>query len=355
MNIMSESVIIDRYPRNGMNGRIQRFVIHMIRKTCISCLVPVLVVILAFMGNPTMAASPGAIGGNEGWYSVHANVDGASVYFDSTYQGVINAGVLNVPVYSTGTPYKTYKVEMTGYTTYTDSMPGTPGKGETVDLYATLNPAPPTNSPVIGGDQGWYVVHANVDGASVYFDSSYQGVISSGELSVPVYTSGTPYKTYKVEMTGYTTYTGTLPGVPGKGETIDLFATLNPVAPTNPPVIGGDQGWYVVHANVDGASVYFDNQLEGQIVQGTLTVPVYTTGTPFKAYTVSMAGYSTFTGQITQYPSKGQTVDLYATLNPQPTTVPTTVPSTTSPIPVLAVLGSLVLAGACVAFFRNRS
>lgn len=137
-------------------------------------------------------------------------------------------GVLNVPVYTTGTPYKTYTVSKDGYTTYSADVPGVPAKGESRDLYATLNPAGPTQPAVIGGDQGWYLVHCNVDGAAVYFDNDYKGDISGGELSVPVvYTTGTPYQTYTVSKAGYTTFTEPVSSYPGKGETVDLYATLN--------------------------------------------------------------------------------------------------------------------------------
>ena len=123
---------------------------------------------------------------------MHCNVDGAQVFFDGNYKGDIQGGVLTVPVYSTGTAYKEYSVQKDGYTTYTDSITGVPGKGQTIDLYATLNPAQPTQGP-IGGDQGWYMVHCNVDGATVMFDNDVKGVIANGVLSVPVYVTGTPY------------------------------------------------------------------------------------------------------------------------------------------------------------------
>lgn len=100
--------------------------------------------------------------------------------------------------------------------------------------------------------------------------------------------------------------------------------------------IGGDQGWYAVHCNVNGAMVMFDNDMKGVIANGVLTVPVYVTGTPYKTYTVTMAGYTPFNAAITQYPAKGQTVDLYSTLNPEPTTAPTQ-----GPLGFTTVVGAL--------------
>lgn len=197
---------------------------------------------------------------------------------------------------------------------------------------------PASALPPVGGDQGWYAVNCNVDGATVYFDSTMVGTIQGGVLYVPAYVTGTPYKTFMVTKEGYTTATGTIPSVPAKGETLDLYATLNPITTTQPTIVGGDQGWYVVHCNVNGATVLFDNQVQGVIAQGTLTVPVYATGTPYRTYTVVMQGYSTYTSTLDQVPAKGQQVDLYATLNPLPPS-PTT---TKSPVPVGLVLVALV-------------
>jgi hypothetical protein len=285
------------------------------------------------------------VGGNQGWITMNCNVDGAQVYFDGTYQGEITAGVLSVGVYSTGTPYKTYSVSKTGYTTATGSIPYMPGIGETENLYATLNPVAPTKAPVIGGNQGWITMNCNVDGAQVYFDGTYEGEIKGGVLSVGVYSTGTPIKTYTVSKSGYTTATGSIPYMPGNGETENLYATLNPAAPVTPAQpIGGNQGWYSVNCNVDGATVMFDNTVVGTITQGTLTVPVYTTGTPYQTYTVSMAGYLPYTAPLPGVPAAGQTVTLYATLNPAPASLPVPAP-TKSPVPLWIALAGIGVAG----------
>jgi hypothetical protein len=104
--------------------------------------------------------------------------------------------------------------------------------------------------------------------------------------------------------------------------------------------IGGDQGWYVVHANVDGADVYFDGDYKGQIANGELNVPVYTTGTPYQTYTVSKEGYTTYTAEVSQFPAKGETVDLYATLNPA-----TPAPTQQAPLSPITVLIGILGAG----------
>lgn len=206
----------------------------------------------------------------------------------------------------------------------------------------------------VGGDQGWYEVMCNVDGATVYFNSQNVGQIQNGVLYVPVYSTGTPYTTYSVQMAGYTPYTGQINSVPGKGEFVTLYATLNPVATATPEQpIGGNVGWYVVNCNVDGATVFFDTTNVGQIAQGTLTVQVYVTGTPYKTYSVQMPGYTTFNAQITQYPAKGEKVNLYATLNPLPTAVPTTT-ATKAPLPAGIIVAGVMIAGLGLAIVARK-
>jgi hypothetical protein len=196
----------------------------------------------------------------------------------------------------------------------------------------------------VGGNQGWISIHCNMDGAQVFFDGSYQGQITGGVLNVGVYSTGTPYKSYSVSKDGYSTYTASIPYMPGIGETENLYATLNPVVPTTQAIIGGNQGWYTVSCNVNGATVMFDNQVVGTITQGTLTVPVYTTGTPYQTYTVSMNGYLPYTAPMPGVPGAGQTITLYATLNPAPTTVPVPAP-TKSSLPVwISLIGIGIIA-----------
>jgi len=189
-------------------------------------------------------------GNAKGWFTVHSNVDGASVAFDGATKGTITSGVFTLEVSTTATPYSSYTVSKNGYVTYYGSISSMPASDQTIDLYATLNPVPtsttvPTTvSTPIGGDVGWYAVSCNVNGATVYFDSEYKGTIASGTLSVPVYSTGTPYKTYRVEMTGYVTSSGTLPAAPAKGQTVPIRVALSPVGtqittvPTTSPVNG---------------------------------------------------------------------------------------------------------------------
>ena len=113
-----------------------------------------------------------ATGGDVGWYTIHCNVDGADVYFDGTYKGQINSGVLSVGIYTTGTPYSTITVQKSGYYTASTSLPATPSAGESSDVYITLNPmASPTQS-----EYGSLYISTNPTGARVHINDIYQGL-----------------------------------------------------------------------------------------------------------------------------------------------------------------------------------
>ncbi len=314
-----------------------------------------LIALLVSIVLPVSAEEP--VGGDQGWYVIHCNVYDAKVYLDDKYVGSTGMGTLTVPVSTTGTPYTVLRVQKYGYVTYTESLATKiPAKSQSIDLYATLNPVPETTTTLIGGDMGWYVVHCNVEGATVLFDNSNKGEISQGAVYVPVYSTGTPYRTVTVKKDGYSTYTANLEEVPAKGQTIDITVSLNPVATTvqtTPVAIGGDIGWYKIHSNVNGATVSLNNEEKGKITDGSLTVQVYVTGTPYRTFTVYKAGFVPYSGSIDKFPKKGETIDLYATLNPAEET--TVIPATTkSPLPPVIPVLALFLAFIALAVSGRR-
>ncbi|MBP1928610.1 hypothetical protein J2741_001157 [Methanolinea mesophila] len=81
------------------------------------------------------------IGGGIGYYRINCNVDGATVFFDGVYQGMIRLGMLLARVYTTGTPYSTIEVTAKGYTTYNEPLPGTPLAGKILDIDVVMTPA----------------------------------------------------------------------------------------------------------------------------------------------------------------------------------------------------------------------
>ena len=211
---------------------------------------------------------------------------------------------------------------------------------------AMILPAASAMTGPIGGDQAWFKVISNVDGADVYFGGEYKGQTTNGELYIEYFVTGTPVTNYRVEKDGYAPYSGSISQYPGQGEVVDLYATLQPAQPTPAPApIGGSVGWYTVYANVDGASVYFDNEYKGTTANGELITQVYTTGTPYQTYRVSKDGYADFTSQITDWPAAGETVKLHATLQQQPEPTP-------SPISLLTVLAAF--AGIALILSRRK-
>ena len=77
--------------------------------------------------------------------------------------------------------------------------------------------------------------------------------------------------------------------------------------------IGGDKGFFLVHSNVEGATVLFDDVNEGVITDGTLLVEVFVTGSPFRTFTVQLRVFYTYPEYHT-IPGKDETVNLYANL-----------------------------------------
>jgi hypothetical protein len=172
----------------------------------------------------------------------------------------------------------------------------------------------------LGGDRGWYEFHCHADGAKVHLDSEYVGDIQNGMLSVPIYTTGTPYATYTVayEACGsYASVTKNLPGIPAKGQTIDIYIDIEPApCPTpTPKPVGGDMGYYMIWSNEDGVTVELDGENKGMTMNGHLQIPVYTTGTPYTTMTAYKPGYIPVTEEITENPGPGETIDLYVTMN----------------------------------------
>lgn len=159
----------------------------------------------------------------------------------------------------------------------------------------------------IGGSEGWIEVRCNVNGASVSFDGSYKGEIAGGSLTVPVYTTATPYHTVTVEKSGYNSYSGPLT-MPSAGETTTVFATLNPipVPPTPEPI---RYGTIYVESQPAGAEIYFNGDYRGL---SPITISEVWPGT----YTImaEMNGYRTYS--TTTSVSSGTRSTVYCPLSP---------------------------------------
>jgi hypothetical protein len=144
----------------------------------------------------------------------------------------------------------------------------------------------------IGGSEGWIQIRCNVDGASVSFDGGYMGVISGGSLTVPVYTTGTPYSSFSVSRQGYVPFEGSL-SMPAEGQTNTYYATLNPIV-TPTTVSPVRYGSIHVESSPEGADIYFGGSYRGR---APLTISEVWPGT----YSISaeMNGYRTCTTTTT--------------------------------------------------------
>lgn len=78
----------------------------------------------------------------------------------------------------------------------------------------------------------------------------------------------------------------------------------------SPGTIGGSVGYFLVLCPVDGAHVFLDGQRAGVIRDGTLTIPVYVTATPFRFIHVIAEGCLPYSGPVGDYPGENETVTI---------------------------------------------
>jgi hypothetical protein len=181
-----------------------------------------------------------------------------------------------------------------------------------------------------GPQVGWLTILSTPSGAEVSIDGMAAGVtpVTGREL-------GAGSHAIRITMAGYESYHTEKSIGAGEQAAIDATLTEIPVttAPTTRPTtqetaipivtgtgspcLGCDKGWIRVHCNVNGATVSFDDLSSGcTVTGGSCDTEVTTTILPFRTFTVQKPGYQIFTGPVTVWPAKGETVNLYATLNP---------------------------------------
>jgi len=241
-----------------------------------------------------------------GWVSITSTPSAASVELDGRAIGVTPVAGYEL---GAGTSH-TVRISMEGYEPYSRSI--TVRAGEQAPVDATLKKIPvPTTEPTviptrqpIGGGKGWFQVSANVNGATVSFDGSSAGcTITAGSCTSEVAVTGTPFRTFTVQAPGYAVYTGQVTSWPLDGETVHLYATLNPVQTF---------GSIVVSSYPSGAVVYLDGR-EWHYTPATFTSVSAGAGHTVQ---VSMSGYQTYT--TTVYVPAGTQVPVNANLVPAP-------------------------------------
>lgn len=235
-----------------------------------------------------------ALGGDEAWIQVRCNVEGASISFDGEYKGQISGGELNVPVYTTGTPYHTAKAVMDGYYTSSTSIGSYPPIGETTTVYITLNPVPTPAPPTTGT----LSVTSSPSGAKVYVDGSYYG-------RTPQYITGLSTGDRRVEVTldDYETWKSS--ARVKAGQVTDVYASL-----THKPTLGS----IYVSSSPAGANIYLDGVYKGTSPR---TLSGIAEGSHFVE--VELAGYKEWSSRVTVVSSQQAYVSASLSSNPQPT------------------------------------
>ncbi|HUH78978.1 MAG TPA: hypothetical protein VLY83_03695 [Methanoregula sp.] len=276
--------------------------------------------------------------GGTGWIAFQTNLDGASVFINSVLKGTTDTGgEFDIPYESSFTSYsvtKSHYISMNGTI-------GAPQPGGNTEIPLLMMPVP------LGSGIGYFMVRSNVDGATVSFNGQVMGLTTNRSFTLPVATTDDLYTSFAVTRAGYRVYTAPLSKNPANGEVVELDAPLDPLPAQT--LIGGSTGVFVIHCNVDGASVAFDNQSQGLISGGILNVTVYTTGTPFRTFSVSAAGYGTVTGPLPPAPGPGQPRDIYVTLTPLPAM------TRAAPLPEAMAFGAVVGAGAVTLGAKRRN
>ena len=251
---------------------------------------PVILGILALL---LILPSAAAIGGAEGWIEVRCNVDGASVYFDGTYKGMIAGGSLTVPVYTTGTPLRTFSVEKAGYTSYSGSLT-MPEAGQTTTVYATLNPTPtqPIPTPT---QYGSIHVESSPAGAEISFNGDYRGL-----SPITIYDVWPGEYTITAEKDGYRTYTTTTSV--SSGTRSSVYCPLSSISTA---------GSLYVLSDPSGANIYLDANYKGKT---PMTINNIASGTHILE--IDRSGY--YDWKSTVDVPVGGTKTISATLNPMP-------------------------------------
>jgi hypothetical protein len=228
------------------------------------------------------------IGGDMGTYRIHCNVEGARVYFDGEFKGNITEGILDVPVYITGTPYRSFFVEKEGY--YPDSGPinSVPLKGSVVNVYTTLSAIPPV-------EYGTLHLLITPTLSSVSLDGEAIDLVPvTGVLIIRDVVPGN--HVVQVSKQGYVTATN------------EVYVSKNEIKKVPIILTAADNGPLSISSTPSGAQVILDGQAVGV--------------TPFTLSDVSggqhsivlrMVGYNDYTGTISV---TGEGVTVAATLVP---------------------------------------
>lgn len=266
------------------------------------------------------AQSGTTIGGDMGTYRIHCNVEGAQVSFDGELKGSISQGILDVPVYVTGTPYRSYTVEKEGYYNYTGPINSVPGSGKVIHIYVTM-----TAVPLI--PYGTLHVLVSPADSKVSLDGNPTGDVPVNGVLI-LYNIKPGEHTLVVEKGGYITVTEGV-YMPNNG-VVQVPVNLQPV----------QYGSISVTSVPAGASVFLDGQIRG-------STPLTLSDIPSGSHSVMVQaeGYQEYTSAVVVSPGAATQVD--ASLSPVTATEGSTRAADLSLLPLAgaATFACLFLAG----------
>lgn len=227
---------------------------------------------------PTITIGPTQAGGGKGYIDTYCNVDGASVYFDGSYQCTIAQGVCTVGVSPTGSPISTVTVSKSGYTTWSGPLGQMPSDGQHVSVYATINPlsTPTTQLP---GQPGTIYAQSSPSGAAIYMNGNFYGY---APVTIPDLQPGT--YTMKASISGYTPNTQIVTVYAGQ------TTTYYPVLQQSPSP--RSTGTVSVTSNPSAAQVYVDGTYMGKTPMSVTLYP----GT--HAFRLSLSGYNDYSANV---------------------------------------------------------
>jgi hypothetical protein len=225
--------------------------------------------------------------GDYGYYQVGSSPSGADVVFDGKFVGETP---ITVPVFSSSTPGHTLSVSKIGYITWTQSFSQNPVAGQTIPVFAPLQPTEATGSiKVVTSPSGALV---NLDGVM-------------GQMSPWIYTS-VPVGGHVVQafLSGFSPHSG--PAVVIAGQTTEVYIVLYPLTST---------GSLQVATSPGGADLYLDGIYKGKTSTAVGGIATGTHVVALKHY-----GYQDLTGEVRV--EEGKTTYLSFTLIPftEPTT-----------------------------------
>ena len=232
--------------------------------------------------------------GETGFYDITSSPSGAAVSVDGTSSGTTPT-TATVIVGASGHTIAVNKAGFEPWSKYYNA----PAAGQHVAVNAVLVPIPTTSpTPLPGSQKGYYKVSSDPTGGSVLFDGTNYGLTP---VTITVSTTGTPDHTITVSKSGYQTWTQFYSGNPAADQTINVFATLNPVVQT---------GSIYVNSNPAGASAILDNGYDQLTTPGTFNA----VATGWHNVEVSKSGYKLYSTDIEV--KAGGTSNVMATLVP---------------------------------------